>query len=451
MRLNQTGVRTPVWTAVEEAVARGLSAHLFMRSDAPVTVAVSGGGDSVALLLAAASWAGRYGRRLVCLTIDHGLSQASAAWTRECAARARGFGLEHRALVWTGEKPTTGVAAAARAARHRLLADATRDVGAAVMLMGHTADDRLEARIMREEGSTVGEPRAWSPSPAWPEGRGVFILRPLIGVRRDSIRCGLAELGETWIDDPANTRADSLRARVRARIAGRGDPGPVHAPSPAETLLAAATVGWAGDIAVPLEALTSAAPAQRNRFLGAALLSAAGGSSPPRTEALVRLYGRCSDGRPTTATLAGARIEAEGSTVRIMRDDGAMRDLVTARRDGVAVFDGRFELRIPSVGCVLTALGGHRSKLDGEARGRLRTVPPAARRALPVVIADEGRACCPLLSPNQRWGGRSLVPERLKAALGVVTSESMIRRNGEMVPGVLDRSGSIERSVHEPA
>lgn len=436
---------------MEDEVARSLSAYLLCQAIAPVTVALSGGGDSVALLLAARSWARRHGRRLICLTVDHGLSPLSEAWTIDCAQRARGLGLEHRALVWGGTKPATGVAAAARAARHRLLADETRETGAAVLLMGHTADDRLEARMMREEGCTVTEPRAWSPSPVWPEGRGVFILRPLLGVRRDAIRRGLCEIGERWIDDPANTGEDSPRARVRGRIAGQGDPGPAHAPASAEALVAASRVGWAGDIAVPLEALTAAEPAQRNRFLGPALLSAAGGASPPRTAALVRLFERCSEGRPMTATLAGARIEADGSKMHIMRDDGAMHEEATPPRDGVTTFDGRFQLRTPPVGCVLTALGGHQSKLDGAARERLRTIPPAARRALPVVIADGGGACCPLLSPDHRLGARSLVAERLKAALGVVTNESMIRRNGEMVPGVLDRSGSIERSVHEPA
>jgi tRNA(Ile)-lysidine synthase len=71
-----------------------------------------------------------------------------------------------------------------------------------VILMGHTADDRLEARAMRADGSTTPDPRAWSPSPAWPEGRGIFLLRPLLGLRRGEIR-GWRDGGESWSEAPA--------------------------------------------------------------------------------------------------------------------------------------------------------------------------------------------------------------------------------------------------------
>jgi tRNA(Ile)-lysidine synthetase-like protein len=253
VRLNWTSAPSGHWAQIEAEVAKIMSARLDRDSAAPIAVALSGGGDSVAVLLAARRWALSAGRRLVCLTVDHGLSPLSGAWTATCADRARSLGLEHRTLVWTGAKPAAGLAAAARAARHRLLADAAREAGAAVILIGHTADDRLEARAMRAEGCSVSEPRAWSPSPAWPGGRGVFILRPLIDIRRAAIRRGLAERGETWLDDPANVDAISLRARVRARIGDGGETWRARETGDAAALFGAAAIGWAGDIQIDLD------------------------------------------------------------------------------------------------------------------------------------------------------------------------------------------------------
>ena len=68
----------------------------------------------------------RAGRRLVALTVDHGLQPASADWTRFAAERAGGSASRIRTLAWTGDKPAAGLPAAARAARHALLAEAAR-------------------------------------------------------------------------------------------------------------------------------------------------------------------------------------------------------------------------------------------------------------------------------------------------------------------------------------
>ncbi|RZJ97851.1 MAG: hypothetical protein EON88_01980 [Brevundimonas sp.] len=148
-----------------------LTARLETQTARPLVVALSGGGDSVALLHLAADWADARGRPLLALTVDHGLTPASADWTARAEAAARAVGADWRGLVWRGDKPATGLPAAARLARHRLLADAARKAGARVILIAHTADDIDEGEVMRAEGSSVGRLREWSPSPVWPEGR----------------------------------------------------------------------------------------------------------------------------------------------------------------------------------------------------------------------------------------------------------------------------------------
>ena len=192
-----------------------LDRRLTPDAEAPVAVALSGGGDSVALLLIAARWARARGRRLLALTVDHGLQPESAAWSRFAAEAAAAAGADWRGLTWDGRKPASGLTAAARAARHGLIADAARSAGARVVLFGHTADDIAEADWMRRQGATLGRLREWSPSPAWPEGRGLMLLRPLLAERRAGLRDWLAARRAAWIEDPAN--ADARFGRSRAR------------------------------------------------------------------------------------------------------------------------------------------------------------------------------------------------------------------------------------------
>jgi tRNA(Ile)-lysidine synthase len=124
-----------------------LDARLCPRSPAPLAVAVSGGGDSVALLAMAVDWARLRGRRLLVLTVDHRLSPGSASWTRRAGEQARALGCEWQGLSWDAPRPATGLPAAARAARHALIAGAARAAGASVVMMAHTADDVAEATL----------------------------------------------------------------------------------------------------------------------------------------------------------------------------------------------------------------------------------------------------------------------------------------------------------------
>ena len=76
---------------------------------------------------------------------------------------------------------------------------------------------------MRGWGGRLGRLREWSPSPVWPEGREVFLLRPLLDTRRAVIRAWLTARGERWIDDPANADPAQTRARARLAIGGGGE------------------------------------------------------------------------------------------------------------------------------------------------------------------------------------------------------------------------------------
>jgi tRNA(Ile)-lysidine synthase len=413
-------------------VDAALNDRLERGGAAPIAVAFSGGGDSLALLLAAKAWADGAGRRLVAITIDHGLQATSSDWALWCQRRAERLGVEHRTLVWTDEKPKRGIAAAARAARHGLIADAARQIGAAVILIGHTADDRLETRVMRQLGGRVTEPRSWSPSPAWHKGTDLFLLRPLLASRRAAIRGGLKESGETWIEDPSNIDPAQPRSRARLLLAGDGDLAPESQSAPAAALFDHVAEGPAGDLMIASEVLVDAPRSAARAFLGAALLCASGTATPPRGDRLDRLLRRIVAQETFVATLAGARVQSDGRVVRIMREAGdysrrAPPDLALPVGRAV-VFDGRFELTARLPGLVARLARRCAGRLSERERRFLRASPPAARLAAPLVVAADGSVSCPLFGPEAGVQTRGLIMGRLAGACGAVQDEAAIRR-----------------------
>ena len=415
MRLTQAG------DDIDRRALSVLEGRLQAHSPRPVAVAVSGGGDSLALLLIAADWAKATGRALLALNVDHGLQPESPGWAAVCEARATALGVPFQGLRWTGSKPLTGVPAAARAARHALLANAAREAGARVLLMGHTADDVIEARRMRAEGSSTPDPRPWSPSPAWPEGRGLFLLRPLLEVRRGAIRDWLADRQEPWIDDPANE--DLRYARARAR---RSKAEPAISPLADDTrlgVLAQAVEPLAGGLTIDRRTLRRAEFADAQRLTAVAALCAAGTARPPLRERLRVLTGRLVGDDPFTAGLAGARIVADRKQVAFFREAGeAARGgllplALVAGRSGV--WDGRFEIASDHA-VEIVALQGHARRLNQAQTRALAAIPAAARPALP--WTEDGS---PMLGDLPGIRCENLAHGRMLAACGIIRREPL--------------------------
>ncbi|MGQ3039109.1 MAG: ATP-binding protein [Brevundimonas sp.] len=357
-----------------------------------------------------AGWAQTNARRLLALTVDHGLHSDSVAWTARAGEHARGLGADWQALRWTDDKPATGMQAAARTARHALIAEAARAAGARVVLFAHTADDIAEADLMRAEGSTLGQLREWSPSPVWPEGRGFMLLRPLLHAGRTELRDWLTGQGADWIDDPANTDPRHTRSRARARLCG-ARAAPVE-PGPAHGVLAV------GDDLIRLGRDVSA------RAMSAALVCAGGGDRPPRGDRLDVLLSRLRSGEIFTATACGSRLVATGEAVLVMREPGEFRRAdahdVVLRPDSETVWDGRWALVAPSPGWSVGPAAGRLMRLSDAEGQALRALPPPARAARPVLLRDGGAA--PVLA-GEAAKARCLVGERLGLALDRMTHE----------------------------
>lgn len=172
-------------------------------------VAVSGGADSLALLLLTNAI---IRGRCVAATVDHGLRDESAEEAAFVAAVCAERGIEHHIL--TGILPdrvgrTANLSARARAMRYRLLEDFLKERGLRWLATAHHADDQLETFIMRaNRGSGVA-------GLSGIRRRGAHIIRPLLGCRREELAALLWREGIEPVDDPTNSDARFDRARLR--------------------------------------------------------------------------------------------------------------------------------------------------------------------------------------------------------------------------------------------
>jgi tRNA(Ile)-lysidine synthase len=293
-----------------------------------IVVAVSGGGDSLALMHLLKGYA--KARRLappIVLTVDHGLRRNSARDARQVALWAKQAGLQAHVLTWRGDKPKTGVEAAARDARYRLMAAWLAKNRIATLYVGHTQDDQAETFLLRlARGSGLDGLSAMQARAPWPGPRpDLTVARPLLGIARDALRAHLAAIGQPWLDDPMNDDAAFDRVKIRKAQAALAEAGLTSARIAAaaahlgraraalegmtEALLARASTPVPGGFALDPAALAAAPREVGLRALAALLMAVSGQAYRPRFEALERLLARLADGTcGRGATLHGCRI-----------------------------------------------------------------------------------------------------------------------------------------------
>lgn len=351
-----------------------------------IGVAVSGGGDSMALLDLLRLAGAEYGFDLRAATVDHGLRPGSAREAADVAAFCAARGIPHATLRWQGWDGRGNLQAAARSARYRLLADWAAGAGVGVLALGHTLDDQAETVLMRL--ARASGPDGLAAMPARFVRHGMRWTRPLLGIGRDELRAHLSARGIGWAEDPSNEdlRFDRVRARRALAVIAPLGVTPAALAHVARTMAEAraaldhlADAEWArrvtgdrGDILIrddlpgtgwpgwdqqgsgqPGSGQPGLPAETARRLLLRALRRVSGGAWPPRHAALDDLAARLAGaGRHT---LAGCLVTRRGCVTRITREWNAVRGLRAAPD---ALWDGRWRMEGPAApGLWIAALG----------------------------------------------------------------------------------------------
>ena len=321
--------------------------------DGALGLAVSGGGDSMALLYLARDWAHGRGVALRVASVDHGLRAESAAEAAAVARICAGLGLAHDTLLWRDHPRRGNLQEAAREARLGLLAHWAGQHRLAAVALGHTRDDQAETLLLRlARGSGVDGLAAMAARDCH---HGAIWLRPLLGLTRAALREALRARGATWIEDPSNDNPAFDRVKARhalAHLAPLGVDSAGLAATAHRLRAARESLDWAarqaargcaqldrGDVIFDLPALSALPLDLRDRLVAAALCHVASAPYRPRLHALHRALGQA------RATLHGCLMTRARGALRITREAASVADLASPPH---APWDQRWHLTPPA-------------------------------------------------------------------------------------------------------
>lgn len=378
-----------------------------------VGIAVSGGGDSIALLHLMAGWRADGGPDLAAVTVDHRLREGSGIEAATVAQICAGLGIPHHTLSWQWGG-TGNLEAAARQARLTLISGWAKGQGIDTVALGHTADDSAETFLMRlARGSGVDGLSAM-------QARRIFLgvtwLRPLLTARRADLRTYLTQKRIVWSEDPMNADPAFDRVKARAALVALAPLGlTVETLTTTAHWMALARIALNDQAADPTQtgarqdqgdvvidaALYLALPTEiQFRLFSGALRWVASNPYRPRRRALIAAHFVLAEGGKTT--IAGCIVTRQGNLIRIAREHAAVASLVTPTS---ALWDTRWSLDGPHHPSLhIAALGepGIRRCPDWRATG----LPRASLLASPAVWRGETLIAAPLAGKSCGWTAR---------------------------------------------
>lgn len=384
-------------------------------------VAVSGGGDSLALLYLLRDHGGP---ALSVATVDHGVRPEAAAEAAGVAEHCAALGVPHAVLRWDGWDGRGNLQERARDARYRLLADWAGAEELDAVALGHTLDDQAETVLMRLARASGVDGLSGMADQV--TRHGALFVRPLLKIRRAALRAYLTARGIDWVEDPTNEDLRFDRTKARAALEAL-DPLGIDVPTLARVGrhmagarralgMAAADIAAriarveAGDLLFERAPLVDLPEELFRRLIGTGLQWVASAAHPARAEPVLELRAAIQSG--TVRTLHGCQIVPSDGTVRITREASAVAGV---RAPTNALWDGRWRLD-----------GPHSAELEVRALGRALSDCPEWRAtglpretllASPAVWQGDRLVAAPLAGLPNGWAAAAPGLEHFRAAL----------------------------------
>lgn len=351
---------------------RSLNALVGTAPPTRIAVALSGGADSMALILLTQQWAAQNGVSVVALTVDHRLRPESSAEAAQVAAWMKARGIAHHILTPEHAAHSPNLQENARQWRYDALADYCRAHGILHCLLAHHAGDNRETvHHHLARGDTADGPSGMAHTRNY---HSVRFLRPLLTCERADLEAYLHAQGCAWIDDPSNRNPRFARVRSRAtlakdatlaasldaQLATARTARAVRDTALAEAAVQCISLHPLGFAELDLERWRLLEPALASQLLADSLRTIDGGPHRPRAHDTARLIEALQAPNFTRRTLNRCELRLSGGNLRIAREMARVSAPMMLQGSGEYLWDGRFRVRYAldeSTTLTLRALG----------------------------------------------------------------------------------------------
>ena len=337
-----------------------------------LAVALSGGADSLALVLLAAEWTQMHHGRLITVTVDHGLRPESRAEAEQVSQWMAARGIAHHILTPEHAFVSTNLQASARHWRYVALTAWCEEQNILYCLLGHHAGDQRETVALHTaRGDTADGPAGMGLVRHF--GRTRF-LRPLLGIEKETLTAYLRARQVPWIEDPSNQNDRFRRVHMRRQL--NADPAQAHAlftnvnvegrarmerdQALAQAALACVTISSAGYADIDYVLWRALPPLLASQILADCLTTISGNIYRPRQADTQRLMAALIAAPTLCRTLHHCKIMLRRNIIRISREPARVAAPVMLHGSGYLYWDNRFHVyhSLPaSVPLVLRALG----------------------------------------------------------------------------------------------
>jgi tRNA(Ile)-lysidine synthase len=378
---------------------------------ARIGVAVSGGGDSMAMLHLMQSVFDRSAVSLHAVTVDHGLRAEASPEAAMVAQRCAELKIAHDTLVWKDWDGKGNLQAEARNARYDLMRGWAQRHDIDTIAVGHTADDQAEtvlmglARRAGVDGLAGMIPKITRDS--------LNIVRPLLGATRVELRGYLSAIGVAWAEDPSNQDVKYERIRARKALQALAPLGidAIALSDVADHMrYARRALNWqtylaardlvqidAGAIKITEKGLLIIPKEIRRRLFIAALKWVSNSMEGPRRSAMADLL----DLLDKPSTLHGCQIEKHGAEIIISREPGALRDTTAQAQQ---LWDNRWRM-------------APEKPVDVDIEREVRSLGQAGLSQCPE-WRETGRTATVLRATPALWKGQTLLAAPLAGVYG---------------------------------